>query len=530
MGGAALVGGTSTGCRVTVPPTRSSTALAPFALEELSVGQLRRGLQRGEFTAQSLTRAYLDRIAAVDRQGPGLNAIIEMNPEALAQAKSLDAERQAKGPRGPWHGIPVWLKDNIDTGDGMTTTAGSLALEGSRASQDAIIAARLRAAGAVFLGKTNLSEWANFRGSRSISGWSGRGGQTRNPYCLTHNPSGSSSGSAVAVSASLGAVAVGTETNGSIVSPASYCGIVGIKPTVGLVSRRGIIPISASQDTAGPMARTVADAAALLSVLAGPDGDDGGSSRNGAFKGESDYEQFLRADALAQARLGVPRSLFRLHRQVDPVFARVLDLLRQAGAELVEDLELPSRQDLGGADYQVMLFEFKAGLDAYFRTLPRSSIRSVADVIAFNEAHRERELKYFGQETMIAAQAKGPLSSAEYVTARERCRNWSQRLGALFTEQRLDAIVAPTTGPAHVTDFVHGDRGLGGCSTYAAVAGFPHITVPCGDVLGLPVGFSFFGPAWSEPRLIALAHAFEQLRGPRQRPMFAGSWEELLGA
>ncbi len=530
--GVGVLGGwAGSGCRT--PRSGAAGGVRGFELDDVSVAALRGGLRAGRFTARQLTAAYLRRIDEIDAHGPALRSVLEVNPDAEAMARALDEEWRRAGPRGPWHGIPVLLKDNIATGDRMHTTAGSLALAGSRAPRDSFIAARLRAAGAVLLGKTNLSEWANFRGARSLSGWSAIGGQTRNPYCLACNPSGSSSGSAAAVAASLCAVAVGTETNGSIVSPSAYCGIVGIKPTVGLVSRTGIIPISSSQDTAGPMGRTVADAAALLNVLAGVDPQDAATAaapgQPGAGGARVDYETFLVSGALAGARLGVPRTLFQMHRRIDPIFARVLDRLQAAGAELIEPIALPSRQDLGGADYQVMLYEFKAGLNAYLRALGGSApVSSLGELIAYNEGKRDRELRFFGQETLVEAEKKGALTEAAYLEAKERCGRWSQRLGALLADQRLDAVVAPTSGPAHVIDYVHGDRGMGGSSTYAAVSGFPNVTVPCGSFEGLPLGISFFGPKWSEGRLIALAHSFE-ISGPaRLRPTFAPTLDELL--
>jgi amidase len=363
-------------------------------LDELTVAELLHGMASGWFTAVSLTKAYLRRIEEVDRNGPRLKSVIELNPEALAIAEALDRERRERGPRGVLHGIPVLIKDNIDTHDRMTTTAGSLALEGSIAPRDAFIVERLRSGGAVILGKTNLSEWANFRGSRSISGWSGRGGQTRNPYFIDRSPSGSSSGSAAAVSANLCAVSVGTETNGSIVSPASYCGVVGIKSTVGLISRTGIIPISSSQDTAGPMGRTVADAAALLGVMTGVDPNDAATTKDASSHAERDYTRFLDAKALSGARLGVARSLFKLHRQVDPVMESALDAIKREGAALVELEKLTSRQELGGADYQVMLYEFKVGLNAYFASLgPTARVKSMEELIAFNEHCRSSDRK-----------------------------------------------------------------------------------------------------------------------------------------
>lgn len=522
-GGLAAVGWT--GC-ASGSAGRHAGQARPAELDELSVSELRQGLESGRFTSTGLTRAYLRRIAQIDQSGPGLNSVLELNPDALAIAGELDRERRQKRVRGLLHGIPVLIKDNIDTGDRMMTTAGSLAMLNSRAARDSFVAERLRAAGAVILGKTNLSEWANFRGSRSISGWSGRGGQTRNPYCTACSPSGSSSGSGVAVSASLCAVAVGTETNGSIVSPSSYCGIVGLKPTVGLVSRAGIIPISASQDTAGPMARTVADAAALLTVLAGADPRDAATTKAWEGRQAVDYTQVLDPNALRGARVGLLRSQFKMHRRVDPVWDAAVTNIRRAGAEVIESVTMPSRQELNSADYQVMLYEFKDGLNAYFASLgAKGPVHSMKELIAFNDQNSDRELRFFGQEILVEAEAKAPLTDKGYIEAKERCRKWSDNLAAVFREHQLDAIVAPTTGPAHTLDLVNGDRGLGGSSTYAAVSGFPNITVPCGDVFGLPVGLSWFGPAWSEGRLLALAFAFEQATRARRVPAFRATME-----
>jgi len=514
---AALLGAAAPGCSTGTRDAPAAARLRPFELEEMTILEMQRGMTSGRFTAAGLTHAYLERIEAVDRNGPRLKSVIELNPDARALAEGLDRERQIKGPRGPLHGIPILIKDNIDTHDRLTTTAGSLALAGSIAPRDAFLVQRLRAAGAVLLGKTNLSEWANFRGNRSISGWSGRGGQTRNPYVTDRSPSGSSSGSAAAVSANLCAVAVGTETDGSIVSPASYCGVVGIKPTVGLVSRSGIIPISSSQDTAGPIGRTVADVAALLSAMTGADPRDPATAL--AASPQVDYTQFLEANALRGTRLGVARSLFKMHRQVDPVMEAALDALRRQGAVLIDPVKLPSRQDLGDAEHLVMVYEFNAGLNAYFASLgPPAPVKSVAELIDFNERNSARELRFFGQETLIEAQGKGPLTEPAYLEAKARCAKWARNLEALLDEQQLAAIVAPTGGPAHTLDWLTGDRGLGGSSSYAAVTGFPNITVPCGEVAGLPLGLSFFGRAWSEPRLIAIAGAFEQIAKARRSP------------
>ena len=511
-----------TGCvtQPTYAPTAAPTKLAPFALEEITLAELQKNFASGRLTSAGLTRDYLHRIEAMDRRGPRLKSVLEINPEAASIAGAIDRERIKGQLRGPLHGVPVLIKDNLDTHDRMSTSAGSLALEGSIAPRDAFVVERLRAAGAIILGKTNLSEWANFRGNRSISGWSGRGGQTRNPYVLDRGPSGSSSGSAAAVSANFAALAIGTETNGSIVSPASHCGVVGLKPTVGLVSRAGIIPIAASQDSAGPITRTVADAAALLAVILGPDPRDPVTAASAEYV-SGHTTALLAPKPMPRARIGVARNHFRMHPLVDPVFARALGALREHGAELIDPIKLPSRSDLGSADYQRMLYEFKAGLNAYFATLgPGSSIKRIEDVIDFNERHSTRELQLFGQETLIEAASKGPLTDAAYLEANARCRKYAESLSALMDEHRLDAIVAPTTGPAGVLDFINGDRGLGGSSSYSAIAGWPIITVPCGDVFGLPVGMSFFGRAWSEPTLVNIALAFEQATQTRRAPGF----------
>ncbi|HLF92985.1 MAG TPA: amidase [Planctomycetota bacterium] len=472
----------------------------PLDLGEATIADLR----AARATAVSLTEKYLARIAELDKSGPALNAVIELNPDALEIARALDRE----APRGPLHGIPVLIKDNIDTHDRMTTTAGSLALEGSIAPRDSDVARRLREAGAVILGKTNLSEWANFRASPSTSGWSGRGGLTRNPYALDRNPSGSSSGSAVAVSAGLCAVAVGTETDGSIVSPSSLCGIVGIKPTVGLIGGSGIIPIAHSQDTAGPMARTVTDAAILLGALADK---------------RRDYATSLDPDGLRGARIGVARKFFRTGTVADRILDASIGALKERGAVVVDPADLPTHGTFGGAEYEVLLYEFKTDLNAYLSGLgPKAPVHSLQEVIEFNEKHKAREMPFFGQETLIRAQAKGPLTEKAYLDALEKCRRLSRNEGidAVMTQHRLDAIVAPTTGPAAKTDLVHGDRGVGGSSGPAAVAGYPSVTLPMGEVFGLPVGISFFGRAWSEPVLLKLAFAFEQATRARRTPKF----------
>ena len=516
----------SSGCISSLKsPGRSG---AGSALERLdpTIAELQSGLAKGEFTAVALVEKYRQRIAAWDQSGPQLRSVIELNPEAIRIAAALDDERKLRGARGPLHGIPVLIKDNIATHDRMMTTAGSLALQGSIAARDAFLVERLRAAGAVVLGKTNLSEWANFRGSASSSGWSGRGGQTKNPYVLDRNPSGSSSGSAVAVSANLCAVAVGTETDGSIVSPASHCGIVGLKPTVGLISRTGIIPISASQDTAGPMARCVADAAILLGVLAGSDGRDSSTSAADNRRAE-DYSRFLRADGLSGARIGVARSAFKIHRLADPIFEAALQSLRQAGAELVDPVTLPPFHEVGSAEYLVLLYEFKVGLNAYFASLGKDApVKSLSELIQFNEKQSVQELSRFGQETLVKAEATQGLNEPAYREARARCDRWREEFGAVFVREKLDALVAPTSGPAGTRDALYGDHGSGGSSSYAAVAGFPDLTVPCGLVRGLPVGLSFMGPAWQEGRLITLAYAFEQATRARAVPQFLPHLED----
>lgn len=515
--GAGLVTG---GCSTVTIDQSPKPQKKPFELEELTVAELQRGMKTGRFTAASLVKLYQRRIQEIDQNGPRLQSVIELNPDALARATELDRERQMKGPRGPLHGIPILIKDNIDTHDRMTTTAGSLALVGSIAPKDAFLVERLRAAGVVLLGKTNLSEWANFRGSRSISGWSGRGGLSRNPHVTDRSTSGSSAGSAAAVAASLCAIAIGTETDGSIVSPASYCGVVGLKPTVGLISRSGIIPISASQDTAGTMARCVADTAALLNAMTGVDARDAATAASSG-KASQDYTQFLKSHALRGARLGVARSSFKMNRLVDPVFAAALVAMQRAGAVWIDPVKLPSRQDLGDAEQQVLLYEFKAGLNDYLQALgPGAPVKSLEELIAFNERNPARELTFFGQETLIEAQSKGPLTEQRYLDAKARCAKWSKEIETVLESQRLDAIIAPTTGPAHTLDLVVGDRGLGGSSTYAAVSGLPSITVPCGDVSGLPIGLSFIAPAWQEGRLLALGYAFEQATRARKPPQF----------
>lgn len=490
---------------------------APFPLEEATLEDLQQRMQRGEETARSLTEKYLERIRLLD---PRLHAVLETNPDAQAQADALDAERRAGNTRGPLHGIPVLLKDNIATAGKMHTTAGSLALLEATVPRDAFLVGRLHAAGAVLLGKTNLSEWANFRSSHSSSGWSGRGGQCRNPYVLDRSPSGSSSGSGAAVAANLCAVAVGTETDGSIVSPSAACGLVGLKPTVGLVSRSGIIPISHTQDTAGPMTRTVRDAALLLAVLAAPDEADAATRHTGRPSG-ADFTSALQAGGLRGIRLGVPRPVyFGYSPAADALAEAALVVLRDLGATIVDPAPIGTATSLDGPEDLVLLYEFKADLDAYLGGLSGSAPRTLAELIAFNEKNVASEMPFFGQDRFLKSQAKGPLTDPAYRRALALCRRLAGRDGIDATMDRyhLDALVAPTQGPTWLIDLVNGDRFGGSSSSPAAVAGYPSVTVPMGQVHALPVGLSFFGRAWSEPTLLRLAFAFEQTTHHRQPP------------
>jgi amidase len=502
------------GCRRVVTPPAPGAA---FPLDELGIADL------SKWTSVQLVDLYLARIDSIDRQGPRLNAVIEINPEAKALAERLDQERKDGNVRGPLHGIPILVKDNLETGDRMRTTAGSLALDGYSARRDAFVVGRLRAAGAIVLGKTNLSEWANFRSTHSVSGWSGRGGQTHNPYALDRNPSGSSSGSGAAASASLCAAAIGTETDGSVTSPASICGIVGIKPTVGLVSRSGIIPISASQDTAGPMARSVRDAAILLTAMTGTDPED---LATGGAPATPDYTQYLDARGLRGARLGVARKFFENNGPLDRFLSGCVQTLKKAGAEVIDPADLATQGEFDQPEMEVMLYEFKDGLNRYLARLPEGSpARSLKDLIDYNQKNRDREMPLFGQELFVRAEAKGPLSEAAYRKARADCVRSSRIEGidAMLAKNKLDALVSLTSGPAWPIDPVNGDRDTGGCTTPAAVAGYPHITVPAGFFRGLPIGLSFFGAAWSEPKLFKLAYAWEQETKARRKPGFAPS-------
>ncbi|MDT5121260.1 MAG: amidase [Acidobacteriota bacterium] len=500
----------------------SASSSASFELEEVTIAELQAGMKQGKWTARSVAEKYLARIEKIDKQGPMVNSVIELNPDAISIAEALDKERKARGVRGPLHGVPVLIKDNIATADRMTTTAGSLALKGSIALKDSFVAERLRAAGAVILGKTNLSEWANIRSSHSTSGWSGRGGQTKNPYVLDRNPCGSSSGSGAAVAANLVAIAVGTETDGSVVCPSSANSLVGIKPTLGLVSRSGIIPIAHSQDTAGPMARTVTDAAILLTALAGIDSNDSITTESQG-KASADYTQFLDANGLRGARIGVPRKSFGFSDQVDQLMNSALDVMKRLGAEIIDPAEIETAGKFDDSELDVLLFELKADLNKYLAGLgPRAPVRTLKEIIEFNDRNKDKELPYFGQDLFIKAEAKGPLTDKAYLDALAKNHRLSRDEGidAVMTKNKLDAMVAPTGGPPWPTDLINGDHFTGGYSTPSAVAGYPHLTVPAGYVHGLPVGLSFFGRAYSEPMLIKLAFAFEQATKVRRPPQF----------
>jgi amidase len=505
---------------VTRPPRTDASADA----DERSIADLQRALASGALTSQALVQQCLERIESLDGRGPALRAMIENNPDALGIAAALDSERKNGHVRGPLHGIPVLVKDNIDTTDRMTTTAGSLALEGSRPARDAHVVERLRAAGVIILGKTNLSEWANFRSTHASSGWSGRGGQARNPYALDRTPSGSSSGSAVAVAAAYAPVAVGTETDGSVTSPSAACSLVGMKPTIGLVSRSGIVPIAHSQDTAGPMARSVADLGALLGAMIGGDPRDPATRASKVTPG-TDYVKFLDVDGLRGARIGVARAHYTGYSShADAALADALTAMKDRGAVIVDPADIATAGQFDDAEYEVLLYEFKADLESYLRGLPAGArARSLDDLIAFNRAHAAQEMPYFGQEIFEQAAKKGPLTSAGYRKALAKCRDLSRTKGldATFAKHRLDALVAPTQGPPALIDLVNGDPGGGGSSTSpCAVAGYPAITVPMGYAFGLPLGITFMGLAWTEPKLVRYAYAFEQATKVRRPPRF----------
>jgi amidase len=507
------------------PTPAAGDFVRKFELDEITIDDLQNAFRSGQYSSRAVTEKYLAQIQEIDKSGPKVNAVIELNPDALQIADALDQERKSKGPRGPLHGIPVLIKDNIDTGDRMNTTAGSLALLGSRPSNDAFVAAQLRRAGAVILGKTNLSEWANIRSSHSTSGWSGRGGLTHNPYALDRNPCGSSSGTGAAVSANLCVAGVGTETDGSVVCPSSANGLAGLKPTVGLVSRSGIIPISHSQDTAGPMARTVRDVAILLSAMAGADPQDPATdvSNNGSQgKLFPDYTKFLEPAGLKGARLGVVRKYFGFNDAVDQLMDTLIEEMKRAGAEIVDPADIPTIGKFDESELTVFYYELKADLAAYLARRGSSSIKSLKDVIEFNELNRGREMPYFGQDIFLKSEQKGPLSTKEYLDALALNHQLSRAEGIDFIMDKfkLDALVAPTGGPAWLTDLINGDHAAGGSAGAAAVAGYPNINVTAGYLWGLPVGISFFGRAWSEPTLLKIAYSFEQLTHARQKPRF----------
>jgi amidase len=493
----------------------------PFELDEITIAELQDGMKAGKYTARSIAEKYLARIEAIDKNGPAIRSVIESNPDALAIAEALDKERKAKGVRGPLHGIPVLIKDNIDTADRMMTTAGSLALIGAKPLKDSFVAQKLREAGAVILGKTNPSEWANIRSSHSTSGWSGRGGLTRNPYVLDRNPCGSSSGTGAGISANLAAVGIGSETDGSIVCPSSANGLVGIKPTVGLISRSGIIPISHTQDSAGPMCRTVRDAAILLSALTGVDPEDSATAAS-AGKSFTDYTNFLGPNRPG-ARIGVVRKYFGFNDEVDALMEQALDVMKKNGAVIVDPADIATINKTGDNETKVLLYELKADLNAYLARLgPNAPVKTLQDVIEFNDKNSAKEMPYFGQDMFLKAQAKGDLTTKDYVDALTNNLRMARQEGidATMDKFQLDALVAPTGGPGWITDLVNGDNATGQSSTAAAVACYPSVSVPAGYVFGLPVGISFFGRAWSEPTLIALAYAFEQATKVRKAPRF----------
>src|SRR6202048_1829019 len=524
-----LVAAVAPAMRVEVVAARERSESVPgmlaFELEEITIAGLQEGMKSGKYTARGIAEKYLARIETLDKHGPAVNSVIEVNPDALTIAEASDKERKQKGLRGPLHGIPVLIKDNIDTADKMMTTAGSLALVGSKPPKDSMVAQKLREAGAIIIGKTNLSEWANIRSRHSTSGWSGRGGQTKNPYALDRNPCGSSSGSGAAAAANFCAAAIGTETDGSIVCPSSASGLVGIKPTVGLVSRSGIIPISHSQDGAGPMCRSVRDAAIVLGALTGVDAEDSATAESQG-KSYSDYTQFLKADGLRGARIGVVRKAFGFMDAVDKVMEAALDAMKKEGAILVDPVEIETAGKWSETESTVFMYELKADLNAYLaRPGFNPPVKTLKDIIEFNERNREKEMPYFGQDFFLKAEAKGPVDSKEYVEALEKNHQLARKEGidATMEKHNLDALVGPTGGPAWLTDWVDGDHFGGGSSGAAAVAGYPNVTVPAGFVFGMPVGISFFGRAWSEPVLIRLAYAFEQATKVRRPPKFLPS-------
>jgi amidase len=500
--------------------------IPPFEWEEVPIAQLQKRLQEGQVTSERLVELYLERIDALDRRGPAIHSILETNPDAMQIARKRDAQRSAGRVRGPLHGVPILLKDKIATCDRTSTTAGSLALVDSKPPHESTLVKRLRAAGAILLGKTNMSEWANFRSTHSSSGWSGRGGQARNPYALDRSPSGSSSGSGGAIAANFAAAAVGTETDGSIVSPASANSLVGIKPTLGLISRTGIIPIAHSQDTAGPMARTVHDAALLLSALVCADKQDAATQAKGR-KAKADYTKYLDPAGLKGARIGIVRKrCFGRNAAADRIAEAAIEVMKAEGAILIDPADIPTIGEYGMYEGEVLRYEFKADLNRYLEWLgPKAPVRSLKEIIAFNERNRAEEMPFFGQELLLQAQEKGPLTSSAYRKALAKCHKLSRDEGidAVMRKHHLDALFASTAGLPCLIDHANGDSGTGGSSTPAAVAGYPSITVPAGYGCGLPVGVSFFGRAWSEPTLLRIAYAFEQATNVRRPPTFAPS-------
>lgn len=503
-----------------IPATGDTeAAIADFVLNEATIDVLQEKMKTGEYTSQSITDLYLKRIEAIDKNGPAINAVIEINPDALSIAADMDKERKAGKVRGPLHGIPVLIKDNIDTADKMMTTAGSLALIGNKAAKDAFIIQQLRSAGAVVLGKTNLSEWANFRSSRSTSGWSSRGLQTKNPCVLTRNPCGSSSGSGAAVAANLCTVAIGTETDGSVIAPSSFCGIVGIKPTVGLLSRSGIIPISKTQDTAGPMARTVRDAAILLSILTSIDPADA-VTKESEGKVKKDYTAFLDANALQSKRIGIEKRFLEGHEGVVDLYKAAIELLKSKGAVIVEVELLKATRDASSGEFAVLQFEFKDGLNKYLANA-NAKVKSLADVIAFNKANEATAMPWFKQETLISSNEKTGLDSPAYIEAVKKSTSARHIIDDMMSSNKLDAICGTSIGPAGLTDLILGDYNSGFyfCPP-AAMAGYPHITVPMGKVHELPVGLSFIAGAYKEPELIGIGYAYEQASKKREAPKF----------
>ncbi|WP_340111484.1 amidase [Maribellus mangrovi] len=521
LGGSVLAISGVAACTTENTSNQKELDFTDFDLNETTVSDLQQKMESGELTAESICRKYLDRIDKVD---PSLKSVIELNPDALAIAQSLDEERKSGKVRSALHGIPIMIKDNIDTGDKMQTTAGSLALSGNVVEKDAFIVKKLREAGALLLGKTNLSEWANFRSNNSSSGWSGRGGQVRNPFCLDRSPCGSSSGTGAAVSANLCTIGIGTETNGSIVCPSGINGLVGIKPTLGLWSRQGIIPIAHSQDTAGPMCRNVSDAALLLGALAESDPNDA-ETHIEKTDSPKDYTPFLKADGLKGKRIGIASQMSSSDQKVKAIFAQAIDDLKAQGAEIIEDVKFEHNREWGSPSYQVLLYEFKADLNKYLAEHPKAPTRTMAEIIEFNKKNADKEMPWFGQEIFEIAQEKGDLSSEEYLEALKNSKLFAGKEGIdkVMEENSLDAIIAQTNGPAWTIDWVNGDHFSGGSSSPAAISGYPNITVPMGFVEGLPIGISFFGKAWSEPKLIEIAFAYEQATKHRMAPGFIKS-------